>query len=779
MNRLNRSMTLSSTSLHLERLEDRFLMNGDPAPVEAVLELTPFTANRLVVADDVAYIGGWWPGMYTPSPTPPGNSLFETVDDIPAWLIEEIDSQYGQLFGTTQNGWRSGWWANHRIGDMVLFNADAVVAGMTTNLQEAGVDEADLIETDGEFLYIISGRDLVIVDARDPDNLTIASRVQLTDQPTGMYLSEGRLTLIGTHVPWRSGRFIDWLTIGDYYPSHPHRPTTTVTVLDVTDPAAPTQVQKTELDGTLVSSRMVDGQLRLVVQQRSTNLTDYLPQIYFETTFNEETQQYQYAYESRDSYMNRVCNTLRDSLVPHYRTLDVNNQVLHQESLIPLSEMLNPTGGRGYAVTTIATFDTLGDSAGPSDTKTVYTTHNATIYATEDNLYVMGRDYQNPNSWNDTAIWKFSFGAESGSIDLQATGRVTGSLLNQFAVDEHDGYLRVVTGDFNDQRITIFRQEGSSLAIVGQVTGLAPNEAIYSVRFTEDRAYVVTFRRVDPLFVIDLSDPTNPEVLGELKIPGFTDYLHFLDDNHLIGVGRGANENTGWFEELQISIFDVTTSDAPELLHRISLGDQWTTTPVTGGQWTTGDGDHHAFSYFAQDGILAIPVDNLDGKNGLQVLRVDLATGFEALSLIEHDSPILRSLKLGNKLVAISAGKITVHNMTDPTIAVEELEIGVSSSTMFTNLTHFVDFRALSQEYWITGLSLESNPALEASDQAFDELEVVLLAQRQDYPLRASIPGLSQPEADLEFGSGFEDDVEADASGDEVWELALEMQQIL
>jgi uncharacterized secreted protein with C-terminal beta-propeller domain len=777
MNRLKRLSTVGKTSFHLERLEDRCLMNGDPAPVEAALEIAPFPANRLVAADDVAYIGGWWPGVYNPSPTPPGNPLFETVGDIPAWLIDEIDARYGQLFGTTQSGWDYGWWGYPHIADRVLFNTSNDVAGMTTNLQEAGVDEADLIETDGEYLYVISGRDLVIVDAHNPENLSIASRVRLTERPVGMYLVEGRLTIIGTNDWWNTGGNISLIVTGVYQPSYIHRSATTVTVLDVTDPTAPAQVQKTEIDGSLVSSRMVDGQLRIVVQQQSMHLAHHLPQVKFNTTFDEETQQYQYMYESRESYLERVRDTLRDSLVPQYRTLDVNNQVVQQESLVPLSEMLNPAGRSGFAMTTIATFDTLSDTAGPSDTKTVRTAHNATIYATEDSLYVMGNDYWNTNSWNDTSIWKFSFGEENGSIELEATGRVAGSLLNQFSVDEHDGYLRVVTGDFGNQKLSVFKQDGSELAIVGQITGLAPGEAIYSVRFAENRAYVVTFRRIDPLFVIDLADPTSPQVLGELKIPGFTDYLHFLDDNHLIGVGRGANENTGWFEELQISIFRVSNPDAPELLHRISLGDSWTTSSVTGGQWTTGDGDHHAFNYFAEDGILALPVNNLNGKDGLQILRVDLATGFEAVTLIEHDTPILRSLKMGDKLVAISAGKITVHDMTDPAIAVEELDIASSDTTVFTSLSHFVSLRSLSQDYWIDEPSFSAGASLKLSDQVFDELAVASSEHRQDFvPLR-HIPLPSREEAlesEVKFAPTSNGEPEEQA-----WDLALELSEIL
>src|SRR5690606_27236384 len=122
----------------------------------------------------------------------------------------------------------------------------------------------------------------------------------------------------------------------------------------------------------------------------------------------------------------------------------------------------------------------------------------------------------------------------------------------------------------------------------------------------EERAYVVTYRKVDPLYVVDLSDPTEPVITGELKIPGYSDYLQPIDENHMLAIGRGANESTGLFQELQLSVFDVTDPNDPQLAHRHSFGGgRSTATIATGDEWTRGDGDHHAVSYFADAGILA------------------------------------------------------------------------------------------------------------------------------------------------------------------------------
>jgi hypothetical protein len=258
-----------------------------------------------------------------------------------------------------------------------------------------------------------------------------------------------------------------------------------------------------------------------------------------------------------------------------------------------------------------------------------------------------------------------------------------------------------------------------------------------------DRAFVVTFRMVDPLFAIDLTNPTDPQIMGELKIPGFSEYLQPIDENHLIGIGRGSSEQFGTLEELQVTLFDVTDLDDPRLLHRYSFGGDLTTaTIVTGDRWTQGDGDHHALSYFADEQLLALPIytaehnfwhgiDNTPlfdaGEGGLQLFRVDPTTGLTAVALIEHDSPILRSLRFDDKLVAISAGTITVHSFADPARVLEVIDLGVGADSELTTLSPYMSMTLRTAEStdvfgdgsWVAGLSL-STTASQSPFQAGD-----------------------------------------------------------
>ncbi len=722
--------------LHLEQLEQRLLMDGDNnlAPLAGRLSLdtssanvispsiestvTPATIGQFVIADlDIAY-------YEPPTPFPVPAEGFESVEELRDWVVDAIDAQYGHLFGTS---YARNYWPWLLCGDVNLDLAvpvafSSVTSGSVaassssttsseTNVQVEGVDEADLLETDGEFIYLVTGNELIIVDARDGENLTILSRVELGDQPTGIYLSGDRLTLIssqGSMAEYNDDlRLVSWggvarldSTLGAAETSA----TTTVTVLDLSDRAAPSLVQKTELRGSLVSSRMVDGQLRLVLSHRMF----HLPGPRTDFTHRDESGQETYTYETRDEYLDRVLEDRVDSLLSTYRTFSVDGEVIDVERLMQPEDLSLPDFLGGSTRTTIATFDVLGNDVGPAATKTLVTGGATEVYSTRESLYVFGmsNDYYSA----ETTIQKFDFDAEDHSIRLAAKGRVDGTLLNQFAVDEHDGYLRVVTTGSSwrsGQLLLVLEQVGRQLKVVGSVENIAPGENLHSVRFMGDRAFVVTFEKVDPLFAIDLTDPENPTIAGELKIPGYSDYLQPIDENHLLGIGRDADITGGLFRELQISIFDVSDLDDPQLAHRYSFdGGRSTASITTGGRWSRGDGDHHAVGYFPSAEILAIPIFSADQgggftggvdnapifgnqEGGLQVFSVNVADGFEPLTLIEHDSPILRSLRIGDSLLAFSAGEISSHDITDPTTQLDSLQLLVGSEVGLVELQAF------------------------------------------------------------------------------------------
>jgi uncharacterized secreted protein with C-terminal beta-propeller domain len=246
--------------------------------------------------------------------------------------------------------------------------------------------------------------------------------------------------------------------------------------------------------------------------------------------------------------------------------------------------------------------------------------------------------------------------------------------LNQFSLDESDdGVLRVATtnsfGDRASSGVYALAASAGNLQTIGSVTGLAPGEQIYSVRFIGDRGYVSTFRQVDPLFVIDLANPAKPRVVGELKVPGFSSYLHPLDATHLLGIGRDVDPDTGRVRGLQLSIFDVGNPANPKRSATYTFeGDGWQS-------WSAALWDHHALSWFAQQGILALPVQQGDwwqGSDGLVVFKVDTSSpaGFTKLGEITHDGTVQRSVRIGEFLYSVSAGAVKVHRLDAPTVEV-------------------------------------------------------------------------------------------------------------
>ena len=629
-----------STRLHAERLEERLLMTGDAAWQAGV---------AFDVADDATLISA--PANSARAATSSTSSQpferFESDEQLKDWLLEAAVAEWGHLFGKPIYSWYYPWHS------LVALDGDAgVFFGLsnnysTTNVQVEGVDEADLVETDGEYLYLTSDRDLVIIKAGVGDEFQVVSRIQLEERPVGMYLDGNRLAIISSSVGPRSGfngviRVIDLTDIDSDFAYHSEidPPTTTVTVLDITDRAAPSLLQKIEMDGRLVTSRTVDGQLRLVLSNeivlprpiaRGNNLQPALTRLpsIWSTIDDRVLPPSTAVYETKEEYLARVEDDVLKVIRPRVRQLDVHGNVISETSLFATGDLYRPDSLFDRQVTTIATFDLMGVSSRPQSQASIIG-GPVEVYSSSDHLYLFSSAHQ--RMWSDddiptpkTNIWQFKFDAQTHDVDLIARGRMDGQLLNQFAADERNGYLRVVTTSSEwrsgGHGVVVLQQNGHRLQVVGSITGIANDEQLYSVRFVGDRAFFVTFRVVDPLFAVDLSEPENPRLLGELHVTGYSDYLQPIDEHTLLAIGRDADERTGLFQDLQLSVFDVSDMSNPTLLHRHEFeGGRSTESLATGNRWVRGDGDHHAVSYFPAERILALPVF-FDGTPGAELRK--------------------------------------------------------------------------------------------------------------------------------------------------------------
>jgi hypothetical protein len=319
-----------------------------------------------------------------------------------------------------------------------------------------------------------------------------------------------------------------------------------------------------------------------------------------------------------------------------------------------------------------------------------------TIYSTADAMYLAGQVWPDPMwrlglsdepvSLTATHVHKFDLVSNPAAPAYVASGSVPGQVHNQFSLDEHDGLLRVATtdsqsaADFTQQvnNVFVLGRNLAALEVVGQATGLAPGETIQSARFVDDRGYVVTFRQMDPLFVLDLANPSAPTVVAEISIPGFSEYMHPIENGqYLLTVGRDGS-TTGTNGDLALQIFDVRNAGAPALTHKTVLP----------SAWSEAEANHKAFTYY--QGMLAIPVSGYDYYSGwasrLELFSIDVAQGIAELGAIDHTSffngvgelgydycggayyfgaDVRRGVFIEDAVYAISYGGVTAHALTN------------------------------------------------------------------------------------------------------------------
>jgi uncharacterized secreted protein with C-terminal beta-propeller domain len=306
----------------------------------------------------------------------------------------------------------------------------------------------------------------------------------------------------------------------------------------------------------------------------------------------------------------------------------------------------------------------------------------------------------------ETVVYRFAL--NNGKLDYTGKGQVPGSILNQFSMDESEGFFRIATtkgslfeeGEYTSKNNLYVMDP--DLEICGRLEDVAPGEKIYSVRFMGDRAYMVTFKKVDPLFVIDLKDAKNPTILGALKIPGYSDYLHPYDENHIIGFGKDTIElsnegtwkkdgTTAYYQGMKIALFDVSDVNNPKEKFKEIIGDRGTDSELLS--------DHKALLFSQDKELMAFPVTVMeikDGGNvsegnrpvygsfsfqGAYVYNVDLEEGFKLRARISHISEeeydksgdgwyssnknVERIIYIGDDLYTISKGMIKANSMTD------------------------------------------------------------------------------------------------------------------
>jgi hypothetical protein len=492
--------------------------------------------------------------------------------------------------------------------------ADASSGFSTTNVQEKDVDEPDLVKTDGRRMVALIGASLNILDVTSSAPKLLGSYSFPYDgpQPHELLLVGDRVVALGGGyhpIPVRRGGFAP----------QPMSSGSGMTVLDIADPAKPTKVATMTFEGSYVSARLANGVVRLVVHAAPQG-----PEVAYDGVVADSGVPDQKQLEDR--YRAAVEQSTVEDWLPTY-TLERPGQAQETAPLAPCASVLHAKDFAGMSTVSVLTIDP--DDPKPAQPACVLGA-GETVYASTDSLVVA------------TSMWASRMNMAAGGTDLhqfsikgaepaayQASGHVDGALLNQFAMSEHEGRLRLATTVWGPSRtdnvLHVLERDGNKLAVVGQLAGLGHEmESIHSVRFVGDRAYIVTFRRTDPLYVINLSDPRHPVKEGELQVPGFSSYLHPLSETSLLGVGQAPDTSGG--QGLQVSLFNVADPARPVRIDNV----------VFPGAFSAAQQDHHAFTWWPKTGQLFLPISENDSYGGVIAIEVEPSKGFGAKSRVPH-----------------------------------------------------------------------------------------------------------------------------------------------
>jgi uncharacterized secreted protein with C-terminal beta-propeller domain len=536
-----------------------------------------------------------------------------------------------------------------------------------TNVQEEGVDEPDLVKTDGARLFVVNGAVLRALD-------TSSGRPMLTDSlrlPNGWgheLLLRGDRLLVLT----RGGGWIEPAPGLARSLIAPISSDTTLTEVDVRDERNLRVVRTAKLDGDYVSARLTGGTGRVV-------LSSPLGQ---ELKLARPTGEGQTALDAAADRNRRV--VARSGLrawLPRTVVRTKGRPASESRALVQCRNVHRPASFSGLGLLTVLTLDldrgleTIDSDAIVADGRIVYASRDRLYVATErwaDRPETQGGAVDDGVT---TAIHAFDI-SDPRRTRYRASGRVTGVLLNQWSLSEHRGVLRVASTDTpawwnpgsqreTESHVTTLREQGGELTAVGRVGGLGKGERIYAVRFMGDTGYVVTFRQVDPLYTLDLANPARPAVLGELKIPGYSAYLHPLGDELLLGIGQNAS-NEGRILGTQLSIFDISNLRRPARLHTVSLP----------RGYSEAEGDHHAFLYWPQSRLAVIPQQTWQDEKGAGETfagaigySLSRTRGIDRVGRVEHPArggqawPVRRSLVIRGAVYTVSDAGVLASSL--------------------------------------------------------------------------------------------------------------------
>lgn len=554
----------------------------------------------------------------------------------------------------------------------------------TTNIQVENVDEADITKTDGDYIYSISEDNVIITNVQDPKNIKIEATINSTGGvPEDLILYNDKLVVISS--------------TGDYAStySYSYNAKTNVDIYNIEDKSYPSVVKSFDLHEPYYTSRCINSELYIISSGRLRKENDKIDRKYSENREEKEIPLNNIKYlKDVDTDVQTLIattdlnNSEEDINLSSY-LIDISNAYVSENSIYLLNQE--------YAYSSY-------DEPGLKDLFGIKGVFGLFFY---DDDY----DY---NSGYETEIFKFDI-LKTGEVTYNTNTKISGKTINQYSLDEQNGHLRMALFDKDGARVAVF---DDNLKQIGISEYVAKGETIYSSRFMGNKVYLVTYQTVDPLFVIDLSNETKPQVLGELKIPGYSTYLHPYDENHLIGIGMQTQETinknssgkvtsaTARIVGMKMALFDVSDVKRPKQISETVIGDSRTTSAILTNP--------KALLFSKEKELIAIPVNNyaedfeVTGSTssyssmissytnyskprtaeGYFVYKINIEDGFKLKGVITHEvkeknttynyyynaSKLLRGMYIDNNLYTVSETAVKVNNL-DTLDLVSELKI--------------------------------------------------------------------------------------------------------
>lgn len=548
-----------------------------------------------------------------------------------------------------------------------------------TNTQVKGVDEADIFKTDGTYVYALINNKFYILNGWPADSSKLLYEVLIEGYPLEMFVTSEKAVIFSSIYSYDTG----YAEPAKEGPSEDGS-------LENSENTKSAELLKDTYSGTKITVIDIkDKDNKPIIEKEFYYQGDYRTSRRIGNNVHVVLSKYNYYYINGlstwvDPYNNYIDSNGKcdvDGLISAYIDLKKKNKEIISQTnfletlpkyfegdkeidyLTSCQNFYRPQTPDDMNYLSVVSLDLTNEENMQRATSIIANIENA--YMSTEKLYV-----ESPYYWyywyytseddfkDQSAIHEFTLTSDGKGVIYTASGEVDGYILNQFSMDEFNGNLRVATTTNRFSSGVVRAQEGESVAVakeepktmnnnifvlranngilevIGELRNIQENEEIKSVRFLKDKGFIVTFRQTDPLFTVDLSVPTKPVLAGELKVTGFSTYLHPIDDNHLLGIGQDADEYGNLTGKIQLSIFDVTDFSNPSLMTRLTVGEEWSSSEALY--------NHKAFTYFASKNLLVIPLSwyNYDGE-GDYSYSYSYFTGLKAYKISLEDKKII------------------------------------------------------------------------------------------------------------------------------------------